>query len=120
MSTRTLSRKIFLNYSELTLDVLNFIVKTIGQALHEYGYIPPSLAILHCKVINAICEHYAYNRGDYANALLYYEKGITSQVSVHLSVMIMVNIVFYKDKEHDTACNGGVARMSIKTGDIRR
>ena len=26
----------------------------------------------------------------------------------------------YKDKEHDAACNGGVARMSIKTGDIRR
>ncbi|XP_064190994.1 WD repeat-containing protein 19 [Anguilla rostrata] len=43
--------------------------------------------------------------GDYVNALAHYEKGITGD---------------NKFQEHDEACLGGVARMSIRMGDIRR
>ncbi|KAJ8281320.1 hypothetical protein GJAV_G00066160 [Gymnothorax javanicus] len=43
--------------------------------------------------------------GDYVNALAHYEKGITGD---------------NKFQEHDEACQGGVARMSIRMGDIRR
>ena len=43
--------------------------------------------------------------GDYANALMHYEKGITREES---------------QREHDESCAGGVARMSIRMGDIRR
>ena len=43
--------------------------------------------------------------GDYANSLMHYEKGITK----------------LEDKqEHDEICAGGVAKMSIRMGDIRR
>ncbi|CAL1601444.1 unnamed protein product [Knipowitschia caucasica] len=41
--------------------------------------------------------------GDYVNALAHYEKGMT-----------------HTDKEHDEVCQAGVARMSIRMGDIRR
>ncbi|XP_063074275.1 WD repeat-containing protein 19 isoform X2 [Engraulis encrasicolus] len=41
--------------------------------------------------------------GDYVNALSHYEKGMTQE-----------------NKEHDEACEAGVARMSIRMGDIRR
>uniref|UniRef100_A0A4W4G7L7 WD repeat-containing protein 19 n=1 Tax=Electrophorus electricus TaxID=8005 RepID=A0A4W4G7L7_ELEEL len=41
--------------------------------------------------------------GDYTNALAHYEKGITGD-----------------NKEHDESCLAGVARMSIRMGDIRR
>uniref|UniRef100_A0A8D0A5G9 WD repeat-containing protein 19 n=1 Tax=Sander lucioperca TaxID=283035 RepID=A0A8D0A5G9_SANLU len=41
--------------------------------------------------------------GDYVNALAHYEKGMT-----------------HNNKEHDEACKAGVARMSIRMGDIRR
>uniref|UniRef100_UPI003AB0C784 WD repeat-containing protein 19 n=1 Tax=Centroberyx gerrardi TaxID=166262 RepID=UPI003AB0C784 len=41
--------------------------------------------------------------GDYVNALSHYEKGMT-----------------HDKKEHDEACQAGVARMSIRMGDIRR
>ncbi|KAI1887644.1 hypothetical protein AGOR_G00192430 [Albula goreensis] len=43
--------------------------------------------------------------GDYVNALAHYEKGITGD---------------NKFQEHDEACLAGVARMSIRMGDIRR
>ncbi|XP_028657806.1 WD repeat-containing protein 19 [Erpetoichthys calabaricus] len=43
--------------------------------------------------------------GDYVNALAHYEKGITND---------------NKFQEHDEACLAGVARMSIRMGDIRR
>ncbi|XP_071847434.1 WD repeat-containing protein 19-like isoform X2 [Apostichopus japonicus] len=43
--------------------------------------------------------------GDYPNALTHYEKGITS---------------LEKEKEHDENCAMGVARMSIRVGDIRK
>ncbi|XP_036373153.1 WD repeat-containing protein 19 [Megalops cyprinoides] len=43
--------------------------------------------------------------GDYVNALAHYEKGITGD---------------NKFQEHDEACQAGVARMSIRMGDIRR
>ncbi len=43
--------------------------------------------------------------GDYANALTHYEKGITKEE---------------KHREHDESCGAGVARMSIRMGDIRR
>ncbi|KAM6940536.1 WD repeat-containing protein 19 [Xenentodon cancila] len=43
--------------------------------------------------------------GDYVNALAHYEKGITHN---------------NKFQEHDEACQAGVARMSIRMGDIRR
>ncbi|KAJ8410983.1 hypothetical protein AAFF_G00180180 [Aldrovandia affinis] len=43
--------------------------------------------------------------GDYVNALAHYEKGITGD---------------NKSLEHDEACLAGVARMSIRMGDIRR
>ncbi|XP_033828361.1 WD repeat-containing protein 19 [Periophthalmus magnuspinnatus] len=41
--------------------------------------------------------------GDYVNALAHYEKGMT-----------------HDNKEHDEVCQAGVARMSIRMGDIRR
>ncbi|KAG8453594.1 hypothetical protein GDO86_000286, partial [Hymenochirus boettgeri] len=43
--------------------------------------------------------------GDYVNALAHYEKGITGD---------------NKFQEHDETCLAGVARMSIRMGDIRR
>uniref|UniRef100_A0A4W4G701 Anaphase-promoting complex subunit 4 WD40 domain-containing protein n=1 Tax=Electrophorus electricus TaxID=8005 RepID=A0A4W4G701_ELEEL len=43
--------------------------------------------------------------GDYTNALAHYEKGITGD---------------NKFQEHDESCLAGVARMSIRMGDIRR
>ena len=43
--------------------------------------------------------------GDYTNALSHYEKGITKEES---------------RREHDESCAAGVARMSIRMGDIRR
>ncbi|XP_061566182.1 WD repeat-containing protein 19 [Cololabis saira] len=43
--------------------------------------------------------------GDYVNALAHYEKGITHN---------------NKFQEHDEACQAGLARMSIRMGDIRR
>ncbi|KAI0219650.1 WD repeat-containing protein 19 [Lamellibrachia satsuma] len=42
---------------------------------------------------------------DYANALMHYEKGITKEPN---------------QREHDESCAAGVARMSIRMGDIRR
>lgn len=41
--------------------------------------------------------------GDYVNALAHYEKGMT-----------------HNNKDHDEVCEAGVARMSIRMGDIRR
>ncbi|XP_062838299.1 WD repeat-containing protein 19 [Anolis carolinensis] len=43
--------------------------------------------------------------GDYVNALAHYEKGITGDI---------------KYQEHDETCLAGVAKMSIRMGDIRR
>ncbi|KAK2918993.1 WD repeat-containing protein 19 [Channa argus] len=43
--------------------------------------------------------------GDYVNALAHYEKGMTNN---------------NKYQDHDEACQAGVARMSIRMGDIRR
>ncbi|KXJ24489.1 WD repeat-containing protein 19 [Exaiptasia diaphana] len=43
--------------------------------------------------------------GDYANSLFHYEKGITN---------------LPHQQEHDDACRGGMARMAIRVGDIRR
>ena len=43
--------------------------------------------------------------GDYMTALAHYEKGITKQE---------------RDRDHDEVCAAGVARMSIRMGDIRR
>ena len=43
--------------------------------------------------------------GDYTNALSHYEKGITKEEN---------------QREHDESCAAGVARMSIRMGDIRR
>lgn len=43
--------------------------------------------------------------GDYMNALSHYEKGITQSEG---------------DREHNEVCSAGIARMSIRMGDIRR
>ncbi|XP_022086384.1 WD repeat-containing protein 19-like [Acanthaster planci] len=43
--------------------------------------------------------------GDYGNALAHYEKGVTRDK---------------EQREHDEACAAGVARMSLRVGDIRR
>ena len=43
--------------------------------------------------------------GDYPSSMMHYEKGIT-----HVP----------ENKDHDEACVGGVARMAIRMGDIRR
>lgn len=43
--------------------------------------------------------------GDYSNALIHFQKGITKDV---------------EHREHDEACAAGIARMSIRLGDIRR
>ncbi|XP_078534454.1 WD repeat-containing protein 19 isoform X1 [Lissotriton helveticus] len=58
--------------------------------------------------ISFISKEYAMQlefTGDYVNALAHYEKGITGD---------------NKFLEHDEACLAGVARMSIRMGDIRR
>ena len=43
--------------------------------------------------------------GDYMSALSHYEKGVTQQES---------------QRDHDEICAAGIARMSIRVGDIRR
>lgn len=43
--------------------------------------------------------------GDYINALQHYEKGLTHNE---------------KEREHDEVCAGGITRMSIRLGDIRK
>ena len=43
--------------------------------------------------------------GDYINALQHYEKGLTHSE---------------KERDHDEVCAGGIARMSIRMGDIRK
>jgi len=43
--------------------------------------------------------------GDYHTALRHYESAVTKDVAL---------------REHDEACAGGVARMAIRTGDLRR
>ncbi|XP_068702093.1 WD repeat-containing protein 19-like [Montipora foliosa] len=43
--------------------------------------------------------------GDYSNALLHYEKGVTK---------------LPESRDHDELCVGGMARMAIRVGDIRR
>lgn len=43
--------------------------------------------------------------GDYSNALLHYEKGVTK---------------LRQSRDHDELCVGGMARMAIRVGDIRR
>ena len=43
--------------------------------------------------------------GDYINALTHYEKGLTQDE---------------KQRDHDEVCAGGIARMSIRLGDIRK
>ncbi|CAH2300032.1 WD repeat-containing 19 isoform X1 [Pelobates cultripes] len=58
--------------------------------------------------ISFISKEYAMQlefTGDYVNALAHYEKGITGD---------------NKFQEHDETCLAGVARMSIRMGDIRR
>jgi len=64
--------------------------------------------ILAPEQIPLISKEYAQQlefTGDYPNSLLHYEKGITNQNEY---------------KEHDEICSGGVARMAIRMGDIRR
>ena len=58
--------------------------------------------------------------GDYANALIYFENGSTSQVCPLCIIIIIKHSHCKKDKEHNETCNGGIARMAIRTGDIRR
>ena len=41
------------------------------------------ITVVVAVVLNALMFYICNGRGDYANALLYYEKGITSQVCVH-------------------------------------
>ncbi|TSN95726.1 WD repeat-containing protein 19 [Bagarius yarrelli] len=63
---------------------------------------------LHPDEISFISKEYATQLefvGDYTNALAHYEKGITGD---------------NKFQEHDESCMAGVARMSIRMGDIRR
>ncbi|MCJ8749256.1 hypothetical protein PDJAM_G00174210 [Pangasius djambal] len=63
---------------------------------------------LHPDEIPFISKEYAIQLefvGDYTNALAHYEKGITGD---------------NKFQEHDESCLAGVARMSIRMGDIRR
>ena len=43
--------------------------------------------------------------GDYHNALRHYESAVTRNAAL---------------RDHDEACAGGVARMAIRTGDLRR
>ena len=63
---------------------------------------------LNPEQIPFISKEYAQQlefTGDYTNALSHYEKGITKEES---------------RREHDESCAAGVARMSIRMGDIRR
>ncbi|XP_047124984.1 WD repeat-containing protein 19 isoform X1 [Hydra vulgaris] len=43
--------------------------------------------------------------GDYSNALINYERGISNEI---------------ENKDHNELCQGGIARMTIRLGDIRR
>ena len=48
---------------------------------------------------------YFFYRGDYPTALKMFERGITQDET---------------DKEHNEQCSSGIARCSLKTGDISR
>lgn len=67
--------------------------------------------------------------GDYANALVYYEKGISSQPQVRVllqGVFGWLNLIctcmttLMQDIDHNESCNAGIARMAIRTGNVRR
>ena len=77
-----------------------------------------------CFFINFILSS-----GDYANALSYFEKGIANQPQVrmlHTLFAIIIIIIclsmptIMQDVEHNESCNAGIARMAIRTGDVRR
>ena len=58
--------------------------------------------------IPAISREYAQQlefTGDYMSALSHYEKGITQREG---------------EREHDEVCAAGIARMSLRVGDLRR
>lgn len=64
--------------------------------------------VLHPESIPSISREYAEElelTGSFMEALNHYEQGITKLES---------------EEEHDKICAGGVARMSIRMGDIRR
>lgn len=64
------------------------------------------------------------------NALAHYEKGMTHNNKVKyfffLSLFLMTSLkhkdepIYRQFQEHDEVCQAGVARMSIRMGDIRR
>ncbi|XP_031560697.1 WD repeat-containing protein 19-like [Actinia tenebrosa] len=81
---------------EMRRDLLNW-----DQALELAKTLAP-------EQIPYISREYAQQlefTGDYANSLMHYERGITN---------------LPQEREHDEACLGGMARMAIRVGDIRR
>ncbi|XP_046853283.1 WD repeat-containing protein 19-like [Xenia sp. Carnegie-2017] len=81
---------------EMRRDLLNW-----DQALE----LAKGLAPDQIPFISREYAHQLEFTGDYVNALIHYEKGITK---------------LSKDEEHNEICLGGVARMAIRMGDIRR
>jgi WD repeat-containing protein 19 len=57
------------------------------------------------KILNNFIILFILKRGDYPAALKMFEKGITQSDN---------------DKDHNEQCACGIARSSLKTGDIRR
>ncbi|EDO29788.1 predicted protein, partial [Nematostella vectensis] len=64
-----------------------------------------SLAPEHIPYISREYAQQLEFTGDYSNSLIHYERGITK---------------LPEKRDHDEACVGGMARMAIRVGDIRR
>ncbi|KAK6172308.1 hypothetical protein SNE40_015995 [Patella caerulea] len=76
--------------------------------LHHWDSALQLAKVLAPEQIPYISREYAQQlefTGDYMNALSHYEKGVTKDE---------------KERDHDEVCAAGIARMSIRMGDIRR
>ncbi|ESO89539.1 hypothetical protein LOTGIDRAFT_218902 [Lottia gigantea] len=76
--------------------------------LHHWDSALQLAKVLAPEQIPYISREYAQQlefTGDYMNALSHYEKGVTK---------------VEREREHDEVCAAGIARMSIRMGDIRR
>lgn len=90
------------------------------------------------RSVGSVSHSRSFCSGDYVNALAHYEKGVTHSDKVS-SVFLFIfwtnsNFFFLSNdivgitlphpsvqfQEHDEACQAGVARMSIRMGNIRR
>ena len=87
--------------------------------------------MLCCTMRRALQSHPRYMCDVYSIHTVYFIHILhTCTINNHFKVYWLVYIIhvctcayvlmYLHDAEHDEVCNGGVARMAIKTGDIRR